>query len=1169
MPAEPSGDAELAIYLLGHPEFRHGHRVLPPLATRKTQSLLAYLILHRQRPCSRDELATLFWGDRDDVHARHSLATALWRIRRLLGGDYILADSDSVQFNPTRSFWFDVAEFEKHLTAARQEPEEKRAAEHLREAVDLYRNDFLEGFYDDWCMEERYRLESLYLGALRRLVFWYEAQGDATAVLAYTQKYLARDPLMEDMYLAAMRALVALGDLTGAQRQWRLCCETRQQELYTAPSPEMLEQARSILGAHFVIPLPAGPGPAKPSRWGSLERPPFVGRVHEMDTLRRRWDQTVQGQGGMVLISGEAGIGKTRLVEEFAALVRSHGGVVACGRCYEPERMFPYQPLTEVLRDLLRQEELATTALPLWIRGEIARLLPEMASRPIPLGPSSGPPQPERQATLIHAVAALIRHFSSRTPLLIVLEDLHWATDSTLAAIHYLARQIGDMRVLCLGTFRPEEIGRHHVLTTVMAQWAREPGQHLALERLSEEAISELVRHTLRGESGLAKRLYAHTEGNAFFAIETLRALAETSPPEGPLPVAGNVRTLIEAQLGHLSTPAREWLVCAAVVGRAFDFDLLRCVQDVDEERALETIDELLRRGLLREGSGIAGHDYEFVHWLVQEVAYTGIHHRRKRRLHRRIGEAMESRSGDQPIVASVLAHHFEAGGDLEKALHYHHLAARNAAAVLAWQEAEQHQRRMLQLLEQTDPDCRRPNCLRLRGQVLGDRAELHHLQARLNERDADVTALGALAEAGGDDYLRLRTRMLQARYRNLDAEYAQAIAAAEEGLVLADRLQDVAARGYLLSQIGFAHYFLGQPRPALMALESALAAASEDRETRRHITHILGYVHLHLGEYARALAYQQACYADHQAFGDYNGVAWAGLDIGATYLRMGRTAEAGQYLTEHVNLARRIGARSAEAYGLIQVGFWELCRGRYVTAAELFQQALSTQQALRTEHGRVAAELGSGLAFYHLGDVSAARHWLEQAIERARRIQHRRRLVEGLVGLGLVEVAAGRPQAAHSHLTEAVAVAHESESRGNLPTALAALARAERRLGNLAAACAYAAEAAQGAGELGAPTYELWGEMELGLARLAQDDVAAALAHSERAVDLLSASDESWITAEQVRYARARILRAAGCMQEAEEQARLAAALVAAKAEHIPNPHQRHIYLESPIHDP
>ncbi len=1164
----------LSIHLFGCPEFRLDDTLLPPLATQKTQSLLAYLILNRQQPHSRDELATLFWGDRDDAHARHSLATALWRIRRLLGEDYLLTDAASVQFNPAGSFWLDVAEFETHLNNSRSAPDEQHAADALRQAVALYRDDLLEGCYDDWCIEERYRLEGRYLDALSRLVVWHETQGNASEALACAQKYLTHDPLAENIHLALMRAFVALGNLTGARRQWQRCCETWQQELHLPPSPEMLKQAEDILGSWFMVPLPAEPCHARtPLRGGSLERPPFVGRALEMAALHARWEQATQGHGGIVLIGGAAGAGKTRLAEEFAAAVRWHGGIVAQAYCYEPERMLPYQPLVELLRDLTLQEERIALTLPAWARRELSRLIPELGEPAIRHEFSSDLLQPEQQGILFHAIATFIHQFALHAPLLIVFEDLHWSTDSVLAALHYLVRHTAALPVLCLATFRAEEVGETHALTTMATQLTRDGlAQHLALKPLPVDALAELVRRTYKADADaeFVNRLYAHTEGNAFFVIETLRALKNAPLHEGPLPVPDNVRALIALRLGHLSATAREWITYAAVAGRAFDFDLVRRAQGMDEDTALQAVDELLRCGFLRERSGRSERDYEFVHHLVQNVTYAAIHHRRRQRLHRLIGETMERLYADPDALAGTLAHHFDVGGVVEKALHYYGLAAQQATAVFAWQEAEQHQERMLHLLDQLDPDCAREDCLRCRQQVLTDRATARYLQARLAERDADLAALDALAEASGDTHVRLQALSQRARYLNLDAQYEKAIAVAEEGLPLADHAHDTAVRCYLLTQIGFAHYFLGQPQPALTALESALAMTPEaDRETRRHITHILSYVHFHLGNYARSVAYLQASYAEHEAFGDYSGLAWAGLDIGAAYREMGRLDEAEQYLTEHLHLAQRIGARSAEAYGLIQSGSWELCRGHYVTAVALFQQALSAQQALRTEHGRVAAELGSGIAFYHLGDVSAARHWLEQAIERARRIQHRRRLMEALIGLGLVEIAAGQPTAARANLTEAVALARDSEARANLATGLAALARAERRLGDILAACTHATEAVRIAREIAVPVYELWGELELGLARLAQGDVASALAHSGRAVDLLPQNDESWITTEQVRYARARILRAAGRMQEAEEQARLAAALVAAKAEHIPNPHQRHIYLESPIHDP
>lgn len=187
-------------------------------------------------------------------------------------------------------------------------------------------------------------------------------------------------------------------------------------------------------------------------------------------------------------------------------------------------------------------------------------------------------------------------------------------------------------------------------------------------------------------------------------------------------------------------------------------------------------------------------------------------------------------------------------------------------------------------LIEKLNPQDDHPEYVRRRAQILIRRAELRSLQARLTKRDADLDALNALASNSGDEYLRLQTRVLRARFMNLDARYEQAIAAAEEGIILADQMQDMAAHCYLLTQIGFACYFLGKPRQALHALDEALRMTPKtDIETRRHILHVLGYVHFHLGNYACALAHQQESLAIHQTIGDYDGLAWAGLDMAAT----------------------------------------------------------------------------------------------------------------------------------------------------------------------------------------------------------------------------------------------------------------------------------------------
>ena len=973
----------------------------------------------------------------------------------------------------------------------------------------------------------------------------------------------------------------AAGHRSAALRQFERCAAALERELGVSPLP----QTRAVYQAVLADQPP--PRPVARTTWTTLPGldAPLVGRNEAMRRLEQAYARPQAGRGGVVLISGEAGIGKSRLMQEFATRLEDQT-LVLVGAGHPEVQTMPYQPIVQALRTVLSRGveerrsggEFLTSAplLPspsaqIWL-SEASRLLPELRD----MYPDLPPPLPaepdEARSRLFEALCQIILGLASSplllgspAPLLLCLDDLHWADRATLDWLAYLGQRLHDSRLLVLGTYRIEEADTVGELRHSLARLG--VLSELRLSGLDEAAVLQLLRHLvgpLPGDETLAGRLQKATGGNPFFLLETLRVLIESGQPLekqvslADVPLPDTVRQAVEARLARLSPVACQVLEAGTILSPIFGLDLVRLTAGRRELETMDALDELVARQLLVEQAP----GYRFQHELVRRAVEATLSPVRRQLLHRRAGRALEQLQSD---AVAALARHFEAGGELQKALHYHGLAAQQAEALFAWQEAEEHQSRMLALLERLDPQCIRPDCLAKRGQVLTARAHQRFLQGRLAERDADLAALTALAEASGDEGLHLQVLIHRTRYLNLDAQYEKAIATAEEGLALADRLHDEPARSRLLAQIGFAHYFLGQPPAALTALESALAVAGEDAtpDMRGRITHILGYVYFHLGDYARSLAYQQEAYACHQQTGDQNRVAWDGLDIGAVYLEMGHFAEARQYLTEGLALARRIGSQPAEAYGLTLLGCWELHRGDYTAAADGFQQALSMQQELRSEHGRVAAEMGTGLAFYHLGDLVRARDRLESAVERARSIGHRRRLAEALIGLGLVEVAAGQLPAACGSLDEAVELARQSDHREGLASGMAALARAERERGDPARALAHAREAVRVAQESALPVCEMWGEMEVGLALLAQGKVKAALEHTGRAVALLPQAHQGWIGTEEVHRAHALVLQALGRDDEADEHARRANAIVAAKADRIPDPELRQRFLQ------
>lgn len=1184
----------LQLYLLGPPEVRWAGHPLP-IPRRQARGLL-YRLAARPQPVPREQLCFLFWPDIPEYAAHRHLSHLLTHLRRALPiPDLLLATEEHIALDMSQ-VWSDVAAFK-----------ELCASELLEQAIALYRGSFLAGFsisesaeFEAWAGQERRACEELYLKALTALVEELTAQEKYNAAITYARLYLETDDLAEDVHRRLIELYAATSDRTAALRQFEHCVAVLERELGVSPLPETRAAYQAVLEGRPARPLRS---PIKPS-WTTLPglRVPLVGRDQTLCRLHQAYLQAAAGHGQVVLISGEAGIGKSRLMQEFAISLAGQAFILS-GACYRGAQSVPYQPIVQALRSLLRQGDLPLSPTlpfslsPTWL-AEAARLLPELCSWFPNLPPVIRSEPDEARARLFEALCRIILGLTTSPPpaplpmgegkrgegeegerlLLLCLDDLHWADRATLDWLAYLGHHLRGQRALIIGVYRSEEAGAVAELRRTLARLGLL--SELRLSGLEIPDVLEILRHLTHsplhppllaeeggagdeGEVALADRLQKATGGNPFFLLETLRAHIESGQPLTQLadledlPLPDTVRQAIEARLRRLSPRARQILEAGAVLGLTFSLDEVRLTAGRRELETMDGLDELVARQLLTEEPPA----YRFQHELAQRAVEANLSPMRRQLLHRRAGRALEHLASDQ---VAAMARHFDTGGEIKKALHYHGLAARRAEALFAWREAEEHQSRMLALLDQLDPQRSDPASLAQRGQVLAARADQRYLQGRLAERDADLATLTALAEASGDETLRLQTLVKWARYLNLDARYEKAIASAEEGLAVAERVNDLSARCHLLNQIGFARYFLGQPHHALTALEAALALAPKtDREIRRHITHTLGYVHFHLGDYGRSLACYKAAYTDHQAVGDYNGMAWADFDIAASHLEMGHLTEAQQRLDEGLALAQRIGARPAEAYGLILLGCWNLHCGNYVSALDRFRQARLTQEELRTEHGRVAVELGMGLGSYHLGDLAEARRCLESAVIRAQAIGHRRRLTETLIALGLVAVAAGQIQVAHGNLNEAAALARESDHREGLASGLAALARAERAGGDLAGALAHAIEAVHVAQENALPVCEMWGEVEAGLALLAQGEPETALEHTRRAVALVPHAHQGWIGAEEAHCAHALVLQALGRAESAAEQTRLAEAIIRAKAERIPDPSQRERYRQ------
>ncbi len=1063
---------QLKIRLFGNLELHRDAVLLPKPSTLKSQSLLAYLLVHRHQAHSRDKLAGLFWGERPERKARQSLSNALWHIRHALSAhtpaapEYILADVHQVRFNTATDYWLDVEEFERLADSRWQMADgspNRDAICHLQSAISLYRGNFLEDFYDDWCVDERYRLEARFLTALTELIVACRALGDFEASLAYACRLLQHDPLREDVHVEVMRLYCELGDRNAALQQYQRCRAILARELGVEPMPETTALFDDIREGRLQVRRPARAWrrpepPERPEGRGRhplevTERPPLVGRERELAQLAEAWQRAAAGQGGLLLVSGEAGVGKTRLVERLAESVRWRGSRVLWGRCYAYERSLPYQPLSEALRAVLPLlDEMEPAALSQWWILEMTRLLPELqerlADRPadIPLEPGL------EQARLFEAVARFLGRLAESAPILLVLEDVHWGAESTLAFLHFAARHLRTNSILAVGTFRPEEVAPGHPLQRLREELRLEAlVEELDLARLSSEAVEAL----LRGMSGLGEaakplawRLYHQTEGNPFFLTETVRALFEMellslvdgvwagdldalSEGRQPLPLPRTVREAIESRLSRLSETAREVLRVAAVAGREFDFDVLQSAWTGGEETTLRALDELLRRQLIREGISPAGRDYEFNHHLIQEVVYQGLSRPQRQWLHQLVGEAMEAcRAWQLGEVAVELAYHFEAAGAWERAVTYLLRAGDRARRAYANQDALTRYDRALEILRRQFPTRGGPadvNRWRLTVEfdLLAAREEVLHLLGRREDQTADLAAMADIAQALGDPLRQAQALDRRAAFALALDQYAEAEEAAQAALALHRAQGNRPGESTSLVALGRARRAAGDYPRALAHWQAALAIRQEtdDRAGQGETLSYIGGVYYIQGDYHQALAHWERALAIQQQTGERAAEALGLTHIGLAHEMVGDYAQALSYQDQALTLHREIGYRHGEALALANLASHACLAGDYAQALHHGEEVLAIFEALGQRRGLAATLDTLGNAYAGLGDYPQALAHLERGLALFREIGER--WGEGVVlsSLGRAYLAQGEPQAALDRLTQAEAI--------------------------------------------------------------------------------------------------------------------------------------------------
>jgi DNA-binding SARP family transcriptional activator/tetratricopeptide (TPR) repeat protein len=675
--------------ILGPLEVRDGERAIQISGAKRRQAL-AILILRAGEVVSSEALIDALWGEDPPETAHKALQMHVVELRRLLGPDVIVTRPRGylLRADPSQ---LDLARFEQMVDDARGAASPREKLRRLEAALALWRGAALADVeVPDTARGEVARLAELRLRANEDRIDARLATGDHAGAVAELETLVAEHPLREHLRTRLMLALYRTGRQADALAVFRDTRALLVDELGIEPGRELRELENRILAQDPSLEaLPA-------AELAPVEN--LVGRERELERLVPILDGALAGRGAVVLLAGEAGIGKSRLAEALARLADTRGARVLVGRCWETGGAPAYWPWVQVLRGYIRMAGIG--AIP--ASAEFTAILPELAG-PRPVTDTTSEASRFR---LFAAIAALLREAGSERPVAVFLDDLHVADPPSVLLLRFMAAELAQAPVLIVAAYRDDEVDA--TLGATLADLSREASVHrVALGGLDQAATALLLELTtgVAPDPALVAQVYARTDGNPLFGVEIGRLLAaDGGQSDEPVPIPGGIMETILRRLEPRSARCRDVLTLASVLGREFAIDALAGVTELPEDGLLDILDEAESARLIGGVPGAAGR-LRFSHMMVRDVLYRALSASRRLRLHRQVAEALEQLyARDLEPHLTEVAHHFLLAGPgvAAKAADYAARAGAQAATQQAYEDAAQHYGNALDVVHAT-----------------------------------------------------------------------------------------------------------------------------------------------------------------------------------------------------------------------------------------------------------------------------------------------------------------------------------------------------------------------------------------------------------------------------------------------------------------------------------
>lgn len=971
------------------------------VGSRKGRTLLKLLLVNRDHVVSSDRIAEVLWGDESLRKRERDIATLVSRLRAVLGPDAISGGVTGYRFGRADRFSIDADlaerladEAEARLKAG--EPSLAQAAADRALAI-LRSGPLLEDEpYAEWVEEARGGAAAL-LRKLRRSA-WRAAMdlSQHEAATGVAEEAIAEDPLDEDAYRAAMLALHRGGQGARALAIYERLRSSLADELGTDPDSRTRSLHTAILREEVVADPTAGSASADVSGPDvDPADPAFVGRDPELVHLAQAWSGAVAGTPSLVVIAGEAGIGKTTLAREVLRLAERTGGAVASARCYETERSLFLQPFVDAIRSVIVATPPETVrALAGEWDGTLSELVPEIGGILRPLAYQRATPEIERRRAF-EAIAGFFHALCAARPVTLFLDDLHNAGASTLELLHFIMRRAGGARLLVLATLRMEE-GEEALAQLQGAARLMEVGP------LSEGAVHSLA--SLMGAPERFDQILKLTRGHPLFVVEVLRSLAEGKDQESSL-LPDSIVEAVQIRVRRTGEPVEEMLRVAAVLGSSFDLHTVAEMMDVPLEDAARRAQHARRARLLVE----SGPAFEFANDLIREILYrtTPLPVRIPR--HRRAATLL---AGNPEAAAA----HAGAAGDWSQALEAWLLAAERASARYANREAEEMLDRALEAaIAVADPAAEamvkvaRSRAREALGNFRGAFEDLSSAVDLAREAGERAVEMRALRRLGGDPAVALGHISACLPYLDAALAIARDLGDREAEVDILTRLAVVWANRARFD-LAFDHANEAVAMARGLGTERALALALDGLKAAAAYSGDLASLERLLPELERIL----------RQTGQLWLLQWAVFESAFPAMAGGDFDRAVDRIDAALALNRRSGYVAYQPMFAAHLGWIHRAQGAYGRALTVGSEAVRTAEEIEHPWWTAFAEAMLGWTLTETGSFDDAAVHLEHGLAAAERNGAESYLIPCLAHLARARWLGGRPEEAVAHLERA-----------------------------------------------------------------------------------------------------------------------------------------------------